>query len=171
VSVKHVGLILDHFEAKASLKLVAIILADHADSEGLCWPSYKKIAARANMTERSVARHVKELIDLGIVSKLRTGHLVKQGEKLLRISNAYRVNAHVIVNRKKLSPNNLLISAENVHLEEDKNEQTRWTGVSTKSSLNLQSNRKSSDSGDNSDSRDPVALDELFAQMLGERTE
>lgn len=164
MSVKHIGLILDHFDAKPAIKLVAIILADHADSDGICWPSYRRISERANMDERTVRRHVKELINLGILTKLRTGSLTKKDGQILRITNAYRVNEHIIVNRKKLSPRPLLVSDTTVHLDMDKNSRSRGAGLSTKPSLNHKSNHQGSKPVDNS--REPVTLDEVFANMM-----
>ena len=166
MSVKHIGLILDHFETKdSSLKLVAIILADHADSEGLCWPSYRKIAERANMHERSVQRHIKRLIELGIISKLRTGTITHKDGKAVRITNAYRVNAHIIERRGRLSTRTLWKGDTDVYLEDDKPVPSRTTRVSTKPSLNHQSNRQSCEAVDNS--RDPVALDDVLDNILG----
>lgn len=168
MSVKHIGLILDHFDTtNSSLKLVAIILADHADSDGLCWPSYRKIAERANMHERSVQRHITKLIDLGIISKLRTGSLVKKDGEVIRISNAYRVNAHIIVNRKKLSPKPLCIDDTDVYLGDDTGVASRSVVVSTKPSTKHQSNHQSSKPVDNS--REPSSLDDVLDQMLGAR--
>ena len=165
MSVKHIGLVLDNFEAPAALKLVAIILADHADGDGVCWPSYAKIAQRANMSERTVRRHVRSLIEQGVVTKLRTGTLIKQGDKVLRVSNAYRVNAHAIQGRKllKLSTNEAVDSATDVHLGMAKSGRSRWTPVSTKPSRNHQVNRNEQLPVDN---REPVSLNELFLQLL-----
>lgn len=169
MSVKHIGLVLDHFNTKdARLKLVAIILADHADSDGLCWPSYRKIAERANIHERSVQRHVKTLIELGIITKLRTGSVTMKDGKVQRLSNAYRVNAHIIINRMKLSTKPLGINDTGVYLEDDINDGSGMTQVSTKPSLNHQSNHQKSEPGDNS--REPESLEEIFAQMIGGRT-
>lgn len=167
MSVKHIGLILDNYEAPPSLKLVAIILADHADSDGVCWPSYAKIAQRANMSERNVRRLVHQLIDAGVVTKLRTGTLIKQGDKVMRISNAYRVNAHAIQGRRllRLSTDSPVDNATDGHLGVAKSGRSRWTGVSTKPSRNHQVNRNDFLAVDNPD-RDPIKLQELFAQIL-----
>lgn len=169
MSVKHIGLVLDYFDtSNARLKLVAIILADHADAEGLCWPSYRKIAERANIHERSVQRHIKELIDLGVISKLRTGTLIKtNGGEIQRVTNLYRVNAHVLVKGKDLSTDGLWINDTDVYLEVDKKGRSRSTPVSTKPSLNHQSNRKYQKSVDNH-SREIVSLSELVA-TFGEK--
>lgn len=173
MSVKHVGLVLEHFNGKPALKLVAVILADHADQDGVCWPSYRRIAEMTSQSERQVARHVKELIELGIVTKLRTGTIVKQDGKSVRLSNAYRLNAHVIEGRRtlKLSPDSLLVSSQNVYLEHDKNVRSRWTSVSTKPSFNHHSNHHSSKPVDKSQSKpkgEPATLTDVLAALMGE---
>lgn len=166
MSVKHVGLVLECFTAKPALKLVAIILADHADADGVCWPSYRRIAQQGNMSERNVARHVRELVELGIVTKLRTGTIVKQGDKSIRISNAYRMNAHVLEARKstKLSTGDLGINVDSVYLEHDKNDTSRWTPVSTKPSVNQKSNHKRRRPVDNSKT-DAMSLGEILSTL------
>lgn len=163
MSVKHIGLVLDNFDAPPALKLVAIILADHADSDGVCWPSYRKIAERANQSERNVRRLVRQLIEQGIVTKLRTGTLIKQGDKVMRVSNAYRVNAHAIQGRKllRLSTDDLGTSDRVGHLEMAKSGRSRWTPLATKPSDKHKSNRKQDPSVDNLQK-----LDEILAQLL-----
>ena len=80
MSVRHVGLVLDHLEASPGVKLVAMILADHADADGVCWPSYRRVAQRSCLGERTVRRYVRELIERGIVTKLNTGRGPAKGE-------------------------------------------------------------------------------------------
>lgn len=173
VSVKHIGLVLDHYNAPPALKLVAIILADHADSDGICWPSYRKIAERACLSERSVRRHVKELQEAGIVTKLRTGTIVKREGQSMRISNAYRINAHVLVRLRpvitnKLSTNELGISDTAVHLEVATGDRPRWTPMTTKPSIKRNLNHNGSRPVENPN-REPVKinLDGLIDQMFG----
>ena len=55
--------------AKAANKLVLLALADHANSDGECWPSMKRIAERSDISARHVSRAINELIDLGLVEK------------------------------------------------------------------------------------------------------
>lgn len=166
MSVKHIGLVLDHLDCPAPLKLVAIILADHADSDGLCWPSYRKIAQRANMHERSVQRHIKELQNRGVITKIRTGTIVKDGEKVTRVSNAYRVNAHILIKMAaKLSTDDLGINDSIVYLESDTSVANRSTPVSTKPSMNHQSNRQHCGNVDNLDN--PISLTEILTQAMG----
>ena len=174
MSVKHIGLVLDHFKAQPALKLVALILADHADSDGLCWPSYRKIAERACLSERSVRRHVKELQDLQIVTKIRTGTIVKREGSTLRISNAYRLNAHVIsktrpAHETKLSTRPLGISDSDDHLEVATSVTDRWTPATTKPSRNRKVNHNACGNVENSKDREPAKLDidAFLASMIG----
>ena len=165
MSVKHVGLVLDHLDAKPALKLVAIILADHADSDGLCWPSYRRISQRSNMDERTVRRHVKALQDMGVITKLRTGSVIEKDGKAVRITNAYRVNEVVLLRRGKLSTSRPVDGVKSVHLEVDKKRRSRGAGLSTKSSFNHQTNHQYDESVDNS--REPVSLDDVLGSILG----
>jgi len=96
MSVRHIGLVLDHLSAPAPVKLVALILADHADSDGVCWPSYRRIAERSCLSERTVRRHVHYLIDRGIVRKLRTGGGVAEEGARSYVSNRYRLDAEIL---------------------------------------------------------------------------
>jgi DNA-binding transcriptional ArsR family regulator len=54
---------------KAANKLVLLALADHANSDGECWPSMKRIAERSDISPRHVSRAISELIELGLVEK------------------------------------------------------------------------------------------------------
>lgn len=167
VSVKHIGLVLDHLKVKPSMKLVAIILADHADSEGVCFPSYRKISERSGLDERSVRRHVKALIDMGVVTKLRTGTIKKTEGKTIRISNAYRINASKLTGyRVLLSTSDLGTVDTNVHLEVDTGVRGRGVQVSTKPSMNRQVNHHSGGDVDNSDDRDPSTIAEILNGII-----
>lgn len=91
MSVKHIGMVLEHLDAKPAIKLVAIILADHANAEGVCWPSYKRIGKLANMHPDTVKRHVRALIETGMITKLRTGYVVKNDKKqVITATNLYQ---------------------------------------------------------------------------------
>ena len=52
-------------------KLVLMALADHADEDGICWPGNAHIARKCNLSQRSVQRHVKNLIDNGYMTSNR----------------------------------------------------------------------------------------------------
>lgn len=50
-------------------KLVLLALADHANGDGECWPSMKKIAVMAQVSPRQVSYHITMLANLGLVEK------------------------------------------------------------------------------------------------------
>ena len=57
-------LAVEAFDAKVGnplRKLVLLKLADQANDEGLCWPSYETIAKACEVDRRSVIRHIKKL--------------------------------------------------------------------------------------------------------------
>lgn len=167
------GLVLDHFHAQPALKLVALILADHADSDGLCWPSYRRIAERACISERSVRRYVKELQEQRIITKLRTGTIIKRDGKTIRISNAYRVNAHVLGKTRpvgsksstELSTIELGISDSDVHLDVATGVRDRWTPMTTKPSLNRNLNHNQCGAVDNA--KEIATLGQALDRLLG----
>lgn len=63
--------------------VVLLCLADHANDEGLCWPSYKRIAKRARTSQRWAKECVDRLSAAGWVAKEERGNIGK--------SNLYRV--------------------------------------------------------------------------------
>ncbi|AGI32294.2 TPA: helix-turn-helix domain-containing protein [Mannheimia haemolytica] len=50
-------------------KLVLLKLADNANDDGVCFPSYQFIADKCEMSKRSAISHIDELIKMGYVSK------------------------------------------------------------------------------------------------------
>ena len=57
-------LAVEAFDAKVGnplRKLVLLKLADQANDEGLCWPSYETVAKACEVDRRSVIRHIKKL--------------------------------------------------------------------------------------------------------------
>ncbi|HHF3818521.1 TPA: helix-turn-helix domain-containing protein [Haemophilus influenzae] len=50
-------------------KLVLLKLADNANDDGICFPSYQYIADKCEMTRRSAISHIECLIKMGLVSK------------------------------------------------------------------------------------------------------
>lgn len=48
--------------------LIHLALADHANDEGLCWPSQNRLASKARCTVRHVRSAIKLLTDLGYVT-------------------------------------------------------------------------------------------------------
>jgi hypothetical protein len=50
-------------------KLVLMALADHANGDGECWPSMKRIAVMAQVSSRQVSYHITMLAKLGLLEK------------------------------------------------------------------------------------------------------
>ena len=50
-------------------KLVLLKLADNANDDGVCFPSYQYIADKCEMSKRSAISHIDDLIKMGFVSK------------------------------------------------------------------------------------------------------
>ena len=50
-------------------KLVLLKLADNANDDGICFPSYQYIADKCEMSRRSAINHIEDLIRMGLVSK------------------------------------------------------------------------------------------------------
>lgn len=48
-------------------KLVLLKLADNANDQGICWPSYEEIAEKAECSRRSAIEHIKALEDQGLL--------------------------------------------------------------------------------------------------------
>ena len=53
----------------ASAKLVLLAIADHANGDGYCWPSMKRIAGMTGLSVRQVSNHVTKLAELGLLVK------------------------------------------------------------------------------------------------------
>ncbi len=53
----------------ASRKLVLLKLADHANDQGECWPSYQYIADQCEMSKRSAMRHIESLCAEGLIER------------------------------------------------------------------------------------------------------
>lgn len=70
-------------------KLVLIKLADNANDNGECWPSYQHIADHCECSKSAVKDHISALIKLGLMSKEnRVGNNNGKGNT----SNVYRLN-------------------------------------------------------------------------------
>jgi hypothetical protein len=69
MSVRLVADVLDHVHGiPHGSKLVLICMADYANKEGICWPSFQSIADRADMSRRHAIRVVEELVKSGYLS-------------------------------------------------------------------------------------------------------
>lgn len=67
VSIKIMSWVLDHSPYEGKARLVHVVLADHANDEGICWPRQDQIANRAGCSVEHVRVTVKQMIDDGYV--------------------------------------------------------------------------------------------------------
>lgn len=61
MSFKLVAQVMDIKVGSPLKKLILIKLADQANDEGICWPSYKSISSACEISKRSVIDHIKSL--------------------------------------------------------------------------------------------------------------
>ena len=72
MSIRAMVTVLDHApdQWSSGKRLVAIVIADHVDADGVCWPSVNRIAKRAGMSRRQVQTYLKELVSDGVIERL-----------------------------------------------------------------------------------------------------
>lgn len=76
MSIAAMVTILDHAPASwcSGQRMVAIVIADHVDLDGYCWPGVARIAARSGLSVRQVRKHLTQLEAEGIITRIhRTG--------------------------------------------------------------------------------------------------
>ena len=56
-------------DLKANDKLVLLALADHANDDGECYPSLRKIEAKTGLSKQGLINAIKRLMDLGLIQK------------------------------------------------------------------------------------------------------
>ncbi len=52
-------------------QLVALVLADYANDDGVCWPSLQVVAWKVGCNERTVRRAIEALVGMGAITKQR----------------------------------------------------------------------------------------------------
>jgi MarR-like DNA-binding transcriptional regulator SgrR of sgrS sRNA len=82
VSIEAVRWVLERSKTKGAQRLILLVIAEHADSTGIAWPSVETIARLANCSERFVKRTIK---------KLDSGELVLERGGGRGRSNRYRI--------------------------------------------------------------------------------
>lgn len=65
MSIKIMSWVLDHSPYEGKARLVHAVLADHANDQGLCWPSQTTIARRAGCSVEHVRVTVKQMVTDG----------------------------------------------------------------------------------------------------------
>ena len=72
MSIKIMSWVLDHSPYLGKQRLIHLVLADHANDEGLCWPSQETIARRAGCSV--------EYVRTTVTSMVTAGYLVREQE-------------------------------------------------------------------------------------------
>ena len=72
MSIKIMSWVLDHSPYLGKQRLIHLVLADHANDEGLCWPSQETIARRAGCSV--------EYVRTTVTSMVTDGYLVRERE-------------------------------------------------------------------------------------------
>lgn len=74
MSVRQMGIVWEHSKAEGKLLLIALALADWADDEGYCWPSFRQIAKKSRVDRRTAIRGVQQLVTWGELEPLAGRH-------------------------------------------------------------------------------------------------
>lgn len=78
MSIKIMSWVLDNSPYEGKARLVHAVLADHANDDGVCWPSQKKIAQRAGCSVEHVRVTVKQMIADGYLRIVKAS--TRQGD-------------------------------------------------------------------------------------------
>lgn len=65
MSYKHLNAAYEDSKAQGLTKFVLVYLAGAANEHGICWPSLSGIARKCGISERTVHRSIRDLVDLG----------------------------------------------------------------------------------------------------------
>lgn len=74
MSVKALDAVFDRSQATGAAFTVLIAMADWADHQGRCYPSFAQIARKARVSRQTVASAIRELIALGELERVTRGH-------------------------------------------------------------------------------------------------
>lgn len=67
-------------------KMVLLALCDHANDDGICYPSQDKLAQKCSMSNRAIINHIKWLMEHGILSKERRQSTQRRKSDLYEIN-------------------------------------------------------------------------------------
>lgn len=90
--------VIKRYGGKPHLKLTLLILADRANDDGLCWPSYDEIAGKLGCSRRSAINNVNALIAADMLQIIvRGGRFTDpQTKKHRGYSNRFAINVAAI---------------------------------------------------------------------------
>lgn len=69
MSIKLMSLVWESTTFTGSHRLVMLAIADSANDDGVCWPSVKTIAKRANISERQASRVLNDLLAMKAIQR------------------------------------------------------------------------------------------------------
>ena len=115
-------------------KLVLLKLADNANDDGVCFPSYQYIADKCEMSKRSAISHIDDLIKMGFVTKKARKN--KDGSS----ANLYLLHLEQGSEKSALGGEKFALGSENSALGGSEN-----SAPITSHSFNLSINRVSDD--------------------------
>ena len=67
MSIKVMTRVFDNEDIAAVPRLVLLALADHADDDGICYPSVARLARRTGLSERALQSNFKKLVSAGLL--------------------------------------------------------------------------------------------------------
>ena len=107
MSIEAVRHVLENSKTKGAQRLILVVIAEHADKNGLAWPSVQTIARLANCSERFV--HT-------TIAKLKSGELIIERGGGRGRSNRYRIPL------EKVNSGSAITEAERVNSDAIKGE-------------------------------------------------
>lgn len=106
-------------------KMVLIKLADQANDDGLCWPSYQTIAEACQVSRRTVIRHIKSLEEDGYLNITKTYDkankknfsnryqlTIDRGVKMSLVTECHHPSDRVSISGDRVSPPSDRVSPE-----------------------------------------------------------
>ena len=73
MSIKYMSTVWEHSQHSGNNLLILLALADHANDDGLCWPSIPSLAKKARISERQAKRIIQSLVDSGEIEIIKRG--------------------------------------------------------------------------------------------------
>ena len=90
--------VIKRYGGKPHLKLTLLILADRANDDGVCWPSYDELAGKLSCTRRSAINNINDLVATDFVQIIAKGgrYTDPQTKKHRGFANRFVINVSAI---------------------------------------------------------------------------
>jgi predicted transcriptional regulator len=86
MSVRIMSEVFEKSRTQGNARLVLLALADSCNDDASCWPSIRKLAEKANVSEPILKKYLNSLIELGVVTKdEREDHFGRQTSNIYTI--------------------------------------------------------------------------------------